>query len=61
MKTYIFRYSTNYNLGLVVVNALSLEAAKELAMMAGAWDTNDVVVIDLNQEGVIIANKDNSY
>lgn len=60
MKTYIFRYSTNYNLGVVVVNAESLDEAKEYAKKVGAWDTNDYTEIDSSKEGIIISNSDNN-
>ena len=56
--TYIFRYSTNYNLGLVVINATSLEEAKELAQNANAWDTDDVTIIDNSIHGIILSNGD---
>jgi hypothetical protein len=60
-NTYIFRYSTNYNLGLVVINALDLEDAKILALEAGAWDTNGVIVINPSIYGAIITNGDSNY
>jgi hypothetical protein len=57
MKTFIFRYSTNYNLGIVVIVEDSLEKAKKLALEAGAWDTNDVTIIDSNtKRGIILDN-----
>jgi len=37
MKTFIFRYSTNYNLGIVVVVEENLDKARVLADAAGAW------------------------
>ena len=58
--TFIFRYSTNYNLGIVVVNALTLDEAKEIALGNGAWDTDDVTIINPNQQGIILCNSDSN-
>jgi hypothetical protein len=61
MNTYIFRYSTNYNLGIVVVIEETLEKAKILALKAGAWSVDDVTVIDNNtKKGIIIDNASNN-
>lgn len=62
MKTFIFRYSTNYNLGIVVIVEEDLEKAKEVALEAGAWDTNDVTIIDSNtKKGIILDNASSNY
>lgn len=60
MKTYIFKFSTNYNLGIVVVTANSLKKAQQLAKTGGAWDIDDVTIIDHNtkKEEIVIDIED---
>jgi hypothetical protein len=60
--TYIFRYQTNYGLGVVVVNATSDKEAKELAKIAGAWDTDDMTPVNPKIQGIILDNaSSNNY
>ena len=62
LSTYIFRYQTNYGLGLTVVVAEDLDSAKAMAKTAGAWDVDDVIVIDSNtKKGIVISNQDNNF
>ena len=58
LKTYLFRYTTNYNLGIVIVNANSEKEAKIMALKAGAWDTDDITVISNEKHGVVLSNGD---
>lgn len=62
LSTYIFRHQTNYGLGLTVVVAEDLDSAKAMAKTAGAWDVDDVIVIDSNtKKGIVISNQDNNF
>jgi hypothetical protein len=58
LKTYIFRYDTNFGPGVIVVNAKDLEQAKQYAKIAGAWHTNDFIEMDATYEGVVYKDED---
>lgn len=54
MKIYLFRFQTNYEeAGIIITTDKGLEYAKQYALELGAWDTNDVVIINTTTEGVV--------
>jgi len=54
MKTYLFRFMTNYEEGgIIIVTSKGLEWAKVEANRLGAWDTNDVEIIKTWEEEFI--------
>ena len=54
MKTYLFRFDTNYETaGIIITTAKGLDYAKKLADEKGAWDFNDITIIDTETEGFI--------
>ena len=56
MKTYLFRFDTNYGeAGIILTTNKGLEYAKEKALWLGAWDTNDIVEIDIVTEGTYVS------
>lgn len=51
MKTYLFRFQTNYGeAGIIIVTSSGLEWAKGWALKMGAWDVNDVEEINAEEE-----------
>lgn len=54
MKTYLFRFDTNYGTaGIIITTAKGLDYAKKLADERGAWDFNDITIIDTKTDGFI--------
>ena len=54
MKTYLFRFMTNYEEGgIIIVTSKGLEWAKVEANRLSAWDTNDVEIIKTWEEEFI--------
>lgn len=55
LTTYIVTYQTNYDLGVAIINATSIEKAKEIADKSDAiWDGYDIKEIDTITELTIL-------
>lgn len=54
MITYLFKFQTNYEeAGILITTSKGLEYAKEIAFnQLGAWEVDDVTIIDNKEEGV---------
>lgn len=54
MITYLFKFQTNYEeAGILITTAKGLDYAKEIVFnQLGAWEINDVTIIDNKEEGV---------
>lgn len=53
MKTFIVTYTTNYGLGVMVINNENIDIAKKIADENGAWAGFEIHEIDKNQKGIV--------
>lgn len=61
MKTFIFGYQTNYNLGACIVYANTKEEAIKIAD-SYAWDTNNIHEIDTTKyNNVLLAIRESDF
>lgn len=53
MKTFIVTYTTNYGLGVMIINNENIKIAKVIAKENGAWDGFDIEELDKKQKGIV--------